>query len=81
LDERLTRLWAGAEARAIGHGGIEAVHRVTGLAHKTIRAGIADLDDPELAASRRVRRPGGGRIAEIDSCGGGSRGASGAAAR
>jgi hypothetical protein len=66
LDERLTRLWAGAEARAVGRGGIEAVHRVTGLAHKTIRAGIADLDDPELAASTRVRRPGGGRIAEVD---------------
>jgi Rhodopirellula transposase DDE domain len=65
LDERLRRVWAAAEARAIGRGGIEAVHRVTGLAHKTIRAGIADLDDEMLASSGRVRRAGGGRTPEI----------------
>jgi Rhodopirellula transposase DDE domain len=65
LDERLRRVWAAAEARAIGRGGIETVHRVTGLAHKTIRAGIADLDDDELQASGRVRRLGGGRTAEV----------------
>jgi hypothetical protein len=66
LDEQLRRLWAGAEARAIGRGGIEVPHRVSGLAHKTIRAGIADLDDQQLAASGRVRRPGGGRTAEVE---------------
>lgn len=66
LDEQLRRLWAGAEARAIGRGGIEAVHRVSGLAHKTIRAGIADLDDPDLVGAGRIRRPGGGRTAEIE---------------
>jgi len=65
LDERLRRVWAAAEARAIGRGGIEAVHRVTGLAHKTIRAGVADLSDEQLASSDRVRRPGGGRTAQI----------------
>ncbi|MGH3585772.1 MAG: ISAzo13 family transposase [Pseudonocardia sp.] len=65
LDERLRRVWAAAEASAIGRGGIEAVHRVTGLAHKTIRAGIADLSDEQLAGSDRVRRPGGGRTREI----------------
>jgi hypothetical protein len=65
LDERLRRVWAAAEARAIGRGGIEAVHRVTGLAHKTIRAGVADLDDEQLQRSGRVRRPGGGRTAEV----------------
>lgn len=66
LDERLRRLVAGAEARAAGRGGIEAVHRVSGLAHKTIQAGIADLDDRELAASERIRRPGGGRTPEVE---------------
>ena len=65
LDERLRRVWAAAEARAIGRGGLEAVHRVTGLAHKTIRAGVADLDDEQLQGSDRVRRPGGGRTAEV----------------
>jgi DDE family transposase len=66
LDERLKRLWAAVEARAIGRGGIEAVHRATGLAQKTIRAGIRDLDDPRLAESSRVRRPGGGRTREVE---------------
>jgi hypothetical protein len=65
LDERLRRVWAAAEARALGRGGIEAVHRVTGLAHKTIRDGIADLDDEQLARSDRVRRAGGGRTPEV----------------
>ncbi len=65
FDERLRRVWAAAEARAIGRGGIEAVHRVPGLAHKTIRAGVADLDDEQLQGSDRVRRPGGGRTAEV----------------
>jgi hypothetical protein len=66
LDERTRRLWAGAEASAIGRGGIEAVHRATSLARETIRAGLADLHDPALAASGRVRRVGGGRSAEVD---------------
>jgi len=66
LDEQLRRLWAGAEARAIGRGGIEAVHQISGLAHKTIRAGMADLDDRQLAGSGRIRRPGGGRTPEVE---------------
>ena len=28
LDERMRRLWAAAEAKAIGHGGIRAVQRL-----------------------------------------------------
>src|SRR6266511_2731530 len=39
MDERLTRLWAGAEAEAIGHGGIAAVARATGLAISTVTTG------------------------------------------
>ena len=38
---------------------------MTGLAHKTIRAGIADLGDEQLQASGRVRRAGGGRTPEV----------------
>ena len=38
---------------------------MTGLAHKTIRAGVADLDDEQLQGTDRVRRPGGGRTAEV----------------
>jgi hypothetical protein len=37
LDERQRRLWAGAEAGAIGFGGVAAVARATGLAISTVR--------------------------------------------
>jgi hypothetical protein len=32
LDEKSRRLWAAAEANSIGHGGISAVSKATGLA-------------------------------------------------
>ena len=60
LDERGRRLFAAAEARALGHGGLEAVSRVTGLARSTIGRGKHDLDEPDLPPGR-VRRVGGGR--------------------
>ena len=43
MDERLTRLWAGAEADALGDGGIAIVERATGLSRTTIRAGRDEL--------------------------------------
>ena len=55
MNERMTRLWAGAEADALGDGGIAMVERATGLSRTTIRAGVT-ADDVVL-----VRRPGGGR--------------------
>jgi hypothetical protein len=39
LNERARRLWAGAEAHAMGHGGVAAVARATGLAISTVRKG------------------------------------------
>ena len=39
MDERVTRLWAGAEADALGDGGIAIVGRATWLSRTTIRAG------------------------------------------
>jgi DDE family transposase len=39
LDERARRLWAGAEADAIGYGGVVAVARATGMAISTVRKG------------------------------------------
>ena len=43
LDERSRRLWAGAEARAIGQGGISRVAEATGLSRITIRSGLSEL--------------------------------------
>jgi hypothetical protein len=43
LDEARLRLWAAAEARSLGHGGIESVARVTGLSRRTIHRGLEAL--------------------------------------
>ncbi len=61
LDERARRRWAAAEARSLGWGGISAVANATGISDRTIRKGIAELDDPEAAPATRQRREGGGR--------------------
>ena len=63
MNERMRRLWAAAEARALGHGGTTLVHRATGLTQNTIRAGIKELAQVQAdpLAPGRVRRPGAGR--------------------
>jgi len=69
LDERGRRLWAASEALALGRGGIVTVARATGLAERTIRRGQRELRRPVpsvAVASRRVRRPGGGRTRLVD---------------
>lgn len=62
LDERTRRLWAAAEAQAIGWGGISRVAEATGLSQATVRTGLRELA-AGLASepAGRVRRPGGGR--------------------
>jgi predicted nucleic acid-binding protein len=60
LDERQRRLLAGAQARALGRGGIAMVARASGMARSTVRMGTSEIDQgPEL--TRRARRPGAGR--------------------
>ena len=64
MNEVTTRLWAAAEARAFGRGGVAAVSRATGLSVNTIRRGMRDLEDPAKEvrlATGQVRRSGGGR--------------------
>jgi hypothetical protein len=60
LDERQRRLWAAAEARSHGRGGIAAVARASGLAEHTIRRGLRDLDEPQPLPQGRVRKAGVG---------------------
>ena len=45
MDERMTRLWAGAEAEAVGRDGLAMVSRATGLALNTITRGRNELRD------------------------------------
>ncbi len=66
LDERQRRLWAAAEARSHGRGGIAAVARASGLAQNTIRAGLRDLDEPQGLPAGRVRKAGAGPKRRVD---------------
>ena len=60
LNERQRRLLAGAQARAVGRGGVAAVARASGMSRSTVSTGAAEVDEgPEL--TERVRRPGAGR--------------------
>lgn len=67
MDERMTRLWAAAEAEALGWGGVAAVTKATGILGKRIAAGKRDLKElrenspTESPREQRVRREGGGR--------------------
>jgi hypothetical protein len=65
LDERQRRLLMGAEARAIGHGGIRLVARAAGIREATVSLGVSELDSGQ-APLGRVRRPGGGRKRVVD---------------
>jgi transposase len=70
LNERSRRLWAAAEARSLGRGGIAAVIAATGMSSATVHKGLRELD--ATAAGQRVlppqrcRRPGGGRKRAVD---------------
>jgi Rhodopirellula transposase DDE domain len=68
LDERQRRLWAAAEARSAGRGGIAATARATGIAADTIRKGIRELESGHSPGRGRVRRLGAGRkrVTETD---------------
>src|SRR6202165_5511144 len=64
LDERLRRLYAASEAKAIGHGGVTLVWKATGVARGSIKQGLKELvERPEAleSNSRRIRRVGAGR--------------------
>jgi len=60
LDKRQRRLLMGAEARALGHGGIRAVAQAAGVREATVSLGVGELDSGAEPLGR-VRRPGGGR--------------------
>ena len=66
LDERQRRLFAAAEARAVGRGGLAAVGRVTGMAQTTLRRGMRDLAAGESWEPGRVRRSGAGRPSVLE---------------
>lgn len=71
LDEAALRVWAAAEARSLGRGGVSAVAKAIGMSRTTIHAGLSELKAPLLSASKgsgrpRVRAAGGGRKKLVD---------------
>jgi Rhodopirellula transposase DDE domain len=78
LDEATLRLWAAAEARSLGRGGVSVVSKAVGLSRTTVYAGLAEIDATskpgprrrapavEVAPPNRVRAAGGGRKRLVD---------------
>ena len=67
LNERGIRMWAAAEARSLGHGGIKAAAKASGLSRRTVERGLVELTakgpaeaTPSMAPNE-CRRPGAGR--------------------
>jgi transposase len=60
LDERQRRLLLGAEAHALGRGGIARVAAAAGVSRPTVTRGVAEVKAGGSAGGR-VRKPGGGR--------------------
>ncbi|MGH7816789.1 MAG: ISAzo13 family transposase [Candidatus Binatia bacterium] len=61
LNEQSRRRFVALEARALGHGGVSLMARITGLARSTIYGGLFDIRHKVTAAPGRVRKSGGGR--------------------
>jgi len=81
LDEATLRVWAAAEARSLGRGGVSVVAKAVGLSRTTVYAGLAEIEASGTrkgrrkavsqmaasnAANKRVRAPGGGRKRLVD---------------
>jgi hypothetical protein len=65
LDERQWRLLLGAEARAIGRGGVKLVAAAIGASADTVSRGARELE-ADIEPDGRVRRKGAGRPAVED---------------
>jgi hypothetical protein len=61
LNEKQKRLMLGAEAKALGHGGIKIVAEVACVAKTTIVAGMKELANPTINPTENIRKKGGGR--------------------
>lgn len=66
LDERLRRIFAAAEAMAIGYGGPSIVSREIGVSRAAIALGLKELKEPGKSETQRIRKKGGGRKRATD---------------
>jgi len=68
LDERMRRLFAAAEASALGRGGITKVAQATGVSRRAIHVGLKELSnlkEPVESPPKRIRKEGAGRKSVI----------------
>ncbi len=61
LNERSRRIWAAAESKSLGYGGIRIVSKATGISESTIHIGLKELSTKDTPRSNRIRNKGGGR--------------------
>ena len=61
LNERQRRLWAAAEARALGYGGVSLVAKATGVSRRAIHVALEELASADTLPAGKVRRQGAGR--------------------
>ena len=66
FNERSLRLFAAAEANAIGRGGVSRLSRITGLSRPTIEKGQREIAEGHPLDKDRIRAPGGGRKKAVD---------------
>jgi transposase len=62
LDERGRRCWLGAEALALGRGGLALVAEACGVSQVTVKAVMSEVEEgpSKDKGKRRIRRKGGG---------------------
>lgn len=58
LSEKDRRQYAAVEADKLGHGGIDYISHLFGIDPKTIRRGLAELEDLEDGADGGIRKKG-----------------------
>jgi hypothetical protein len=64
LNEKTRRLFAAAEAKDLGRGGVTAVSRATGVSRRAIYVGLREIKKKPIFHSDgrlRIRQPGAGR--------------------
>jgi hypothetical protein len=61
FNERSMRLFAAAEANALGYGGVSRLSRITGLSRPTIEKGRREIAAGHPLKRGRIRATGGGR--------------------
>lgn len=61
LTERQRRMVAASDAEYLGHGGIVAVSKASGMSRSTITIGMRELESGTLVENERIRKEGGGR--------------------